>query len=224
MWPFRRRTDADFRREIDAHIAIETDRLTAEGLSSEEARFAAARTFGNATRAQERFYESQRTRWLDELRQDIRYAFRALRRAPGFASVAILTLALGIGSNTAIFSVINAVLLRPLPYRDPGSLVVIQPGEIGQSPGWVVPAWRDRARTLAGLAGFNGPRTATLINRGSPEPVRATDVTWNFLSFLGVTLPRLMPPQGRLLSRFCPTISGAVSSKEARTSSDGQSP
>jgi putative ABC transport system permease protein len=185
MW--RRRTDDDFEREIEAHLAIETERLIAEGLSPEDARHAAARAFGNVAKTQEQYYESRRVLWFDDLRQDARYAFRALRRSPGFAGVAILTLALGIGSNTAIFSVINAVLLRPLPYSDPGSLVLIQPGEIGLSPGWVVPAWRDRARALAGLAGFNGPRTATLINRGAPEPVRATDVTWNFLSFLGVT-------------------------------------
>ena len=181
-----RRSDDDFRREIEAHIAIETDRLIAEGSSPADARRAAARRFGNVTSTQERFYESRRVMWLEELRQDVRYACCALRRSRGFAAVAVLTLALGIGANTAIFSVINAVVLRPLPYRDPSSLVLVLPGEIGLSPGWVVTAWRERADTLADLAGFDGPRASTLIAGGEPAEIESASITWNFLSFLGV--------------------------------------
>ena len=188
MWPFRRRRDDDFRREIEAHLALEADRRVAEGLSPEEARHAASRVFGNVTRAEERFYESQRLVWLDDLRQDVRYAFRILRRAPGFAAVAILTLAIGIGANTAIFSVVSAVLLRPLPYADPGSLVLISEREAGLTPPPVLAAWRDRATTLRDVAGFgSGPAAATLVDTLGPEQVDAVDVTWNFFSFLGVT-------------------------------------
>ncbi len=124
--------------------------------------------------------------WFDELRQDARYALRALWRSPGFAAVAILTLALGIGANTAIFSVVNAVMLRPLPYRDPSSLVLIDVSPMPDAPSWLTSAWRERARTLSDFAAFNGPRSATLVVRGEPEQVRSAFITWNFLSLLGV--------------------------------------
>ena len=184
---FRRRTDDDFSREIEAHLAIETEHLIADGLTPEEAAHAAARKFGNRAAAQERFYESRRILWLDELRQDVRYACGTLRRSPGFASVAVLMLVLGIGANTAIFSVVNAVLLRPLPYRDPGSLVLVETSPLSLSPPWLTAAWRERAGTLIDVAGFNGPRSATLIAGGEPTPVDSALVTWNFFSFLGVS-------------------------------------
>jgi putative ABC transport system permease protein len=122
LW-WRRRTDEDFRREIDSHLAIETDRLVSEGLRPDEARAAAFRSFGNVTRAQEHFYESRRIMWLDDACGDIRYALRTLAKNPAFALVAILTIAIGIGATTAIFSVVNALLLKPLPYPDSDRLV-----------------------------------------------------------------------------------------------------
>jgi putative ABC transport system permease protein len=100
--------------------------------------------------------------------------------------IAILTLALGIGINTAIFSVINAVLLRPLPYRDPATLVSIDTSPLQLAPPWLTTAWRDRARTLSGFAGINGPRAATLVHEGVSQQIDAADVTWNLLSLLGV--------------------------------------
>ena len=129
-------------------------------------------------------------RWIsilfEQLRQDTRYALRAVRRSPRFAVAATLTLALGIGGNTAIFSVINAVILRPLPYRDPGNLVLIDTSPITRAPSWLTSAWRDRAKTLTQLAGFNGPRPATLFHAGTSQQIDAANVTWNFLSFLGI--------------------------------------
>jgi putative ABC transport system permease protein len=124
--------------------------------------------------------------FLEQLSQDTRYALRALRRSPGFAVVAILTLALGIGVNTAIFSVVNAALLRPLPYRDPAALVLIDTSPLRPAPTWLTTAWRDRARTLSDFAGVNGPRAATLVRAGASQQIDAADVTWNFLSLLGV--------------------------------------
>jgi putative ABC transport system permease protein len=123
---------------------------------------------------------------FDDVRQDVRYALRALRRSPGFAAVAVLTLALGIGANTAIFSVVNAAVLRPLPYRAPASLVFIDLPSSGSADAWLMSAWRERVRTVSDVAGSNGPSAATLVAKGGPEQIQSAFVTWNFLSLLGV--------------------------------------
>ena len=122
----RKRSAEDFAAEIKAHLELEADELKTEGVSPDEAQRKARQAFGNVTAAQGRFY--MRGRWLalDKLGRDVRFGVRSLLLSPGFAATAIFTIALGIGANTAVFSVMNAVLLRSLPVSDPGRLVYLR--------------------------------------------------------------------------------------------------
>src|ERR1700732_434310 len=121
----RKRTVSDFSYEIEAHMQHESARLREQGLSEEEARAAARRSFGNVMQAEERFYESGRWLWSDYLWQELRFGLRMLARNRGFTVTVVLTLALSIGANTAIFSIVNALLLKSLPYPHPERLGTI---------------------------------------------------------------------------------------------------
>ena len=152
----RKRKASDFGAEIEAHLHLETERLRDEGLSEEDARAAARRGFGNLTRVRERFYESRRWLWWDHLWQDVRFGLRMLVSNPGFTSIAVLALALGIGANTAMFSVIEAVLLRPLSYNNADQLVSVvstwQRGAVSTPYSCSAPDffdWRDQNRSFS---------------------------------------------------------------------------
>jgi len=123
---FRRRDlENDLRRELQSHIDLEAEQQQESGASEYESHYAARRAFGNATLVAEDVRESWRLAWLEHFFRDLRYGARALRKSPGFTAVAVLTLALGIGANTAIFSAIDALMLRPLPFTDADQLVRI---------------------------------------------------------------------------------------------------
>src|SRR6202167_3694503 len=133
----RKRSPEDFAEEIRAHLELEADDLRSEGLSEDEARSKARRAFGNVRAAQERFYLKGRWLWLDKLLRDLRFGFRSMRQSPGFAVTAVLTLALGMGANTAVFSVMNAVLLRSLPVTDPQRLVYLRTSGVPERTGTI---------------------------------------------------------------------------------------
>jgi predicted permease len=190
----RGRRDEDFDAEIRAHVEAEAERLREEGVSTEHARTEARRAFGNITRVREQFYESRHWMGVERLILDARYALRMLRKSPAFAAASLVTLALAIGANTAMFTVVNAVLLRPLPYPDPGALVsVIQTGPGGPDfatwPDYV--DWRDRNSAFEHLAGA-WDRTYNLTGIAEPERLRGAAVTTNLFATL-----RVPPALGR---------------------------
>jgi putative ABC transport system permease protein len=189
MFRRKRRTNLDFSAEIQAHIALETDRLIAEGLSPESARSAATRRFGNATSVEERFYESRRMLWLDHFTQDLRYSLRSIRKAPSFAAVVVLTLALGIGANTAMFSAIDAVLLRPLPFPDSDQLVGLRQKQERTTDTVIAPVrledWNSLNSSFQAMTGYYAEDISE-TSGDIPERVRQASVAMRFFEVWGM--------------------------------------
>ncbi|HXR40189.1 MAG TPA: ABC transporter permease [Terracidiphilus sp.] len=197
----RKRSAEDFRAEIEAHLALEADELKREGLSEAEARWKARREFGNLRAAEERFYLKGRWIGLDKLLRDLRFGLRSLGHSPGFAATAILTLALGIGANTAVFSVMNAVLLKSLPVTEPDRLVYLRTSNPPRGTGTidthetfsypVYDALRQQQRGLSPVMAYvplSGSKVAVRYG-AQPEEAEGDMVSGTFFSGLGVNLP-----------------------------------
>jgi len=192
----RRRWDAERSREIESYLQIETDDNVARGLSPEEARYAARRKLGNPVSIREEIYIMNSMGLLDALWQDLRYGMRALRLNPGFAAVALLSLALGIGANTAIFQLLDAVRLRMLPVSHPQELaeikLTVQHGRMGSFFNWhpifTNAIWeqiRDRHEPFSGVFA-TAPDTFNLAPRGEVHLVPGIWVSGDFFTTLGV--------------------------------------
>ena len=190
--------DGDLAEEIRGQLEMETDRFLESGMTLEAARAAARRHFGNTTTVT----ENARVAWaflsLENLLRDVRYAFRAMRRSPAFSLVVILTFALGVGVNTAIFSVVNAVLLKPLPYPDSERLVRL--GEANNTADFSVTwgnfnYWRDDNRSFDDMAAYQFTGR-TLTGRGDPMTTQGLTVTAPYYALLG-----MRPLLGRLLGQ-----------------------
>jgi predicted permease len=204
---FFRRADWDRERsaEIESYVQIETDDNVARGMAPADARLAANRKFGNPTFIREEIYRMNTVAFLDALARDTRHALRALRHNPAFTVVAVLTLAVGIGANTAVFSVVNSVLLNPLRYPKPEQLLVIHqeaPGAAGLasfSKGLPLSTsmyftYSEQNRSFQGM-GVWAENTANVTGLAEPEQVRVTVVSDGLLEALGVP-----PAAGRWLS------------------------
>jgi predicted permease len=198
-WNRRRQREADLERELRDHLELEAEEQQEAGMSSEEAVYAARRALGNTTRIKEDVRAAWGFQWLETLLQDLRYGLRQLRRNPGFTMVAVLTLALGIGATTAIFSVVNAVLLRPLPYPDSSRLVWITEQAFLKTRvagGADYVAWKRQNTTLEGITAYDESASFNLTGRGTPARVQGAQVDANFFLTLHV-----QPDLGRSFSR-----------------------
>ena len=189
--------EQDLEEELRSHVECRTEDLMRTGLTREEAERRARMELGARETYKEQCREAHGLRWPDELRQDLSYGLRTFRRNPGFTVVAVLTLALGIGATTAIFTVVNAVLLRPLPYPHPEKLVYVQEvfKKIGVIPFAGIPefaAWRNQSQTLRPVAAYMFS-WFNLTGWGEPERVTCGLATSSFFSLLGVR-----PVVGRL--------------------------
>jgi predicted permease len=189
----RRRVDRELRRELDFHIVERIDQLRAEGMALDDARMAAHKQFGNALRIREETHEMNNIGWIERLTNDLRVTFRMIRKSPGFSLAAILTLALGIGSTTAVFSVVNGVLIRPLPYPEPDKLVGVWHSAQFQGitsnnvrlSSTMYLSYREHAETFADFGVWRSTR-ASVTGLGEPEQVPAIVVTYGTLQAVGV--------------------------------------
>jgi putative ABC transport system permease protein len=192
LWS-RRRREEELDEELRSHFRLAVQERIERGESPEEAEAAVRREFGNVGLVKEVTRQMWGWVWLEQLIQDLKYGLRSLRRAPGFTVVAVLALALGIGANTAIFSVINSLLLRPLPYRQPDQLMKVHQAAPDPSKGilssvWAYPRFdmlRTQSQSFAAIAGYT-QNAYNLTGTDEPERLQVEMVSASYFPLLGV--------------------------------------
>jgi len=190
---FGRAADEELDEELRYHFDREIARYMAEGMSETEARYAARRTMGGMEQRKEECRDSRGLRWLEDLLQDVKYSVRTLAKTPGFTLVAVLVLALAIGANTAVFTVVNGILLRPLPFQEADRLFLISqvPNGLWFDPGPIMVdrdyrefrRYNQSFESLAALSSAAG-RKMTLTRQGEPTVLTASEVGPDFLRVL----------------------------------------
>ena len=187
----RGRVEKELSDELRFHLEKLVEEKVAKGIPPEEARYAALRELGGVEQIKEECRDMRRVNLIDNFRRDLRFALRMLVKSPGFTVVAVLTLALGVGANTAIFTIVNAVVLRLLPYQDPGRLVWLSETDLRETSGDMPVSpptfldWRSQARSFEAISAYS-EEAFVVTGRGGPENVASAAVTGNFFELLGV--------------------------------------
>src|ERR1700723_92945 len=195
----REKTDRDLDNEVRSYSDLLAQAKMREGISPQEARRTAILELGGIEQVKEQVREARAGAWLDSLLQDLRYATRMLRKNPAFTAIAVLTLALGIGANTAMFTLADSILLRPLPYRSPHQLVwITEESSNGDSTGVSWPNFQDWKRlntVFSGMAGYRDARMS-LAGNGYPSLIDGRYVTANYFELIGISpiLGRVFQP------------------------------
>src|SRR5882672_10174183 len=193
-WQIKKR-DADLERELRSDLELEEEEQREGGISEEEAHYAALRAFGNPTLIREQTLAVWSWNWLESLARDLRFSLRTLRRTPGFTVIAVVVMALGIGANVALFTVVRSVLLRPLPFNDPDQLVMLYEAGLheddtaGSNPvaGGMYAEWKNQNRSYSSLALAKGIRVGLSGSVGQlPEKLNSALFSWDMLRTLGV--------------------------------------
>src|SRR5688500_469535 len=198
--PFRNsQAERELTREVDSHLALLEDEFLAKGMSPADAKLAARRAFGGVDQAKEHQRDTRSFRWLDDLQRDARYAVRSLRRSPAFTVAAVLTLSIGIGATTAIYSVVDTVLIQPLPFPDSDRLVNLSEPERNPQtmPGVNYDEyleWRSRTQALTHMSAQTFNPQVMMPTREGMARLTASAVSTNYFEVLGVQAAR-----GRLL-------------------------
>jgi predicted permease len=214
-WQIKKR-DADLERELRSDLELEEEEQREDGVSEEDARYAALRAFGNPTLIREQTLAIWSWNWLESLARDLRFSLRALRRTPGFTVIAILVMALGIGANVALFTVVRGVLLKPLPFDDPDRLVMLYEAGLHENDtagfnvvaGGMYAEWKNQNRSYSSLALAKEIRVGLSGSGGQlPEKLYSALFSWDMLRTLGV-----QPALGRDFTQSddSPAASGTV--------------